>query len=182
MSRNRVVLLVLVLVLAASSFGFIKSPSAGLVIHEIDGPITQPSHKCPTSYKMVQVVKLVKFEGKDRPVRGIRCLEPQEIVNNDTAFIQDNLATVKVSPELAGVLALFEQPAGTVVTNISQLYTGTIPPYYEVTIVNGNIVKSVYINARNGNILPPQYNHPTLPPEYFDLWPKIKICHIGDPC
>jgi hypothetical protein len=176
-SRNRLVLLVLVLVLAASSFGFINSPSTEVVIRE-NGPIDK-GPTCPTGYKMERIVKLVKFGGKDRPVRGIRCLEPQETVNNDTAFIQDNLATVKVSPELAGVLALFEQPAGTVITNVSQLYTGTIPPYYEVTIVNGNIVKSVYINARNGAILPPQYNHPYVAPEYFDLMPKIKKCGFG---
>jgi hypothetical protein len=68
---------------------------------------------------------------------------------------------VRVTPELAAALALFQQPAGTVVTNVSGLYIGTVPLYYEVTIVNGNYVKAVYIDARNGNILPPQYNHPS---------------------
>ena len=150
MSRNRVVLLVLVLILAASSFGFISHPTAGVISVSDRHPI------CPPGYTMIKVRMGTVF--------GIECIKPpRPPVNNDTAFIQDNLATVKVSPELAGVLALFEQPAGTVVTNVSQLYTGTIPPYYEVTIVNGNIVKSVYINARNGNILPPQYNHPNYP-------------------
>jgi hypothetical protein len=161
-SRNRVVLLVLVLVLAAASFGF-TGPSTSVIVRA--GFVDRG---CPAGYKTVFMEKLVR----GKPAKIIRCLEPQETVNNDTAFIQDNLATVKVSPGLAGVLALFEQPAGTVVTNVSQLYTGTIPPYYEVTIVNGNVVKSVYINARNGAILPPQYNHPYVAPEYFDIMPR----------
>jgi hypothetical protein len=139
-----------VLILAASSFGFIGHPTTGIITTEGKHPV------CPSGYTMVKVRKGTVF--------GIECIKPPSPpVNNDTAFIQDNLATVKVSPELAAVLALFEQPAGTVVTNVSQLYTGTIPPYYEVTIVNGNFVKSVYIDARNGNILPPQYNHPNIP-------------------
>ena len=150
MSRSRPILLGLLLILAITSFGFTSHPSAGIIT--ITGDVPLP--KCPAGYTGVWARVGIHF--------GLECITPQHSVNNGTPFIQDNLATVKVSPELAGVLALFEQPAGTVVTNISGLYTGTIPPYYEVTIVNGNMVMSVYINARNGNILPPQYNHPNL--------------------
>jgi hypothetical protein len=151
MSRNRVILLALVLILAVTSFGFTSRPSAGIIT--ITGDKELPT--CPAGYTGVWGRVGIHF--------GLVCTKPQHSVNNDTPFIQDNLATVKVSPELAGVLALFEQPAGTVVTDVSQLYTGTIPPYYEVTIVNGNMVMSVYINARNGNILSPQFNHPNYP-------------------
>jgi len=130
-------LFALVLILALTSFGFTSKPTAG-------------------------VIGVAGFKGCFRPVP---CATPDP-VNNDTPFIQNNLATVKVTPELAAALALYGQPAGTVVSNVSVLYTGTIPPYYEVTIVDGNYVMAVYIDARNGNILPPQYNHP-IQPELF---------------
>jgi hypothetical protein len=151
MSRNRIFLLALALIIAVTSFGFTSRQGAGIITITGDKPLPT----CPAGYTGVWARIGVHF--------GLKCVKPQHSVNNDTPFIQDNLATVKVSPELAAALALFEQPAGTVVTNVSGLYTGTIPPYYEVTIVNGNMVMSVYINARNGNILPPQYNHPNLP-------------------
>ncbi|HMD88799.1 MAG TPA: PepSY domain-containing protein [Anaerolineaceae bacterium] len=141
MYRNRIVLLSLVLLLAVTSFGFTGRPNAMVI--SIDRPLI-----CPHGYHLVHGTGIFSWT----------CV--QNTSNNDTPFIQNNLATVKVSPELAAALALFGQPAGTVVTNVSGLYTGTIPPYYEVTIVDGNYVKTVYIDARNGNILPPQYNHP----------------------
>jgi hypothetical protein len=162
MFRNRNILFVLILVLAVSSFGFTNGSSTGIVIREDGG---QPNYKCPAGYLLEKVRRTIHGQTRWYPA----CVKPTGIVNNDTSFIQDNLVTVKVTPELAAALALFEQPAGTVVTNVSQLYTGTIPPYYEVTIVNGNYVKAVYIDARNGSILPPQYNHPNLLPNIIYL-------------
>ena len=156
MVRNRIVLLVLMLALAAASFGFTSSPALGLVTHQ-----NFPKPFCPPGFEPVR--HPFRANGDHFVTEaGIRfkCVKINGAALNDTPFIQANLAAVKVSPELAGVLALFEQPAGTVVANVSQLYTGTIPPYYEVTLVYGNYVKSVYIDARNGNILPPQDNHP----------------------
>jgi hypothetical protein len=115
--------------------------------------------KCPPGFH----IGSGNFFFLGNPFKKFDCIRNSDPANNDTPFIQNNLVTVKVSPQLAAVLALFGQPAGTVVTNVSGLYTGTIPPYYEVTVVTGNYVKSVYIDARNGNILPPQYNHPIQP-------------------
>jgi hypothetical protein len=144
MSRNRTLLLALVILLAVTSFGFTAYPT--------NGPITAGGFlRCPPGYHLERGGGIFLWHCVKDPA------------NNDTPFIQNNLATVKVSPQLAAVLALFDQPAGSVATNVSGLYIGTIPPYYEVTIVYGNYVKSVYINAMNGNILPPQYNHPTQP-------------------
>ena len=34
------------------------------------------------------------------------------------------------------------------------LYVGAYPPYYKVTLVDGNYVRLVYINAIDGNIIP----------------------------
>ncbi|MDR3575765.1 MAG: hypothetical protein P4L50_18040 [Anaerolineaceae bacterium] len=145
MFRNRIFLLSMVVLLAVTSFGFISQPTNGVISTE--GFI----HRCPPGYRMV------------KEHEGVWCLRPVTTANNGTTFIQDNLLTVKVSPELAAVLALFEQPAGTQVANVSSLFIGTIPPYYVVTISNGNYVKSICINARNGNLMPPPCSYPASP-------------------
>lgn len=157
MSRNRIVLMAIALMLAAVSFGFTSNPAAGIITAGGD-----PFPRCPAGWKWEKV-----HEGHKWGILCIRPIDPPGTSNNDTPLIQGNLVTVKVTPELAAALALFEQPAGTVVTNVSGLYTGTIPPYYEVTLVDGNYVRTVYIDARNGNILPPQFNHPEVPGNYF---------------
>jgi hypothetical protein len=154
MSRNRIVLMAITLILAAVSFGFTSRPTTGIITTKEGTPFP----RCPLGWKWEKV-----REGHKLGILCIRPTDPPGISNNGTPLIQGNLATVKVTPELAAALALFEQPAGTVVTNVSGLYTGTIPPYYEVTLVDGNYVRTVYIDARNGNILPPQFNHPYVP-------------------
>jgi len=148
--------------LAAVSFGFTSRPTTGVIIEE-----GTPLRHCPVGWKWEKVLKDHRL--------GILCIkpiDPQGTSNNNTPLIQGNLAMVKVTPELAAALALFEQPAGTVVTNVSGLYTGTTPPYYEVTLVDGNYARTVYIDASNGNILPPQFNHPTAPSGNYFL-PRI---------
>ena len=73
---------------------------------------------------------------------------------HSSPFVLAELAQVKVSQQLAGVLVLHKQPAGTIVDHVSMLFVGTYPPYYKVTLVDGNYVRLVYINAIDGNIIP----------------------------
>ena len=162
MVRNRVILFVLVLALAAASFGFSSSPITG-VVAGVNGNSPTFQYNPPECANGYSSEMVEKRDSHNWPYWALKCTEIYVAApsNNNTPLILNNLVGVKVSAQLAGVLALFEQPAGTVVSNVSGLYVGTTPPYYEVTLVNGNYVRSVYVDAWNGSILPPQYNHPS---------------------
>ncbi|MDR3575767.1 MAG: hypothetical protein P4L50_18050 [Anaerolineaceae bacterium] len=151
MARNRLILFVLVLVLAASSFGFVTSQSA------LGVPFNDKLPGCPEGYVLAKIP--VQFDGHTIWRPGCKRVD-YGVVNNNTDLIQNSLALVKVNPQLASALALFEQPTGTVVTNVSGLYVGTVPPYYDVTIVNGNYVKDICVNAWNGSFLGYCPSHP----------------------
>ncbi|MDR3575768.1 MAG: hypothetical protein P4L50_18055 [Anaerolineaceae bacterium] len=171
MFRNRLILLVLALSLAAASFGFTSGSAAGVIVGGIKG-VNGDIPTCASGYQREKAFVMV--HGRRIPaVKCVRIYDTGPGANNNTSFIQNNLAAVKVTPQLAAVLALFQQPAGSVTTNVSGLYTGTIPPYYEVTVASGNYVKTIYVDAWNGSFLPPQGGHlAPLPGYYFILFDR----------
>jgi hypothetical protein len=141
MLRNKSVFLTLVAILAVASFGF---TSYNAVSFGGANSTTSSDLFLTTSQTPQQVCDGDK-DFDDNLCGGL---------TNTSPFIWQNAALAKVSPQLAGFCALFKQPAGTTVASVSDLFPGSYPPYYKVTLdgANGNPV--VYVNAINCNTMP----------------------------
>jgi hypothetical protein len=144
MVRNKNVLLSLVTILALASFGFtsfsavssVSGPSNAVTIQSL--PVASTSLTTTSS-------NVCDSDEKDTD----DCNEGEN--DNDA---DENLAAVKVTPQLAGFCALFKQPAGETVASVAGVYAELSFPYYKVTLAGPNGNPVVYVNATNCNIIP----------------------------
>jgi hypothetical protein len=144
MLRNKNVLLTLVTILALASFGF---TSFNAVSYGGSNNVAGQNLSVATSSSILTSAndgspdECDFYEG-----RSTNCG-----LQNTTPFIAANAALAKVGPQLAGVCALFKQPAGTTVASVSDLFPGSFPPYFKVSLSDG---ATVYINAVTCNPMP----------------------------
>ena len=141
---NRKIILSLLAILALLSFGFNNLDSARMIA-DINGPPT--IRNLPAGLSRVVTARYDDCD--DRP--NSNCNDGDA----DDSMEEENLLSVKVSPQLAGFCALYKKPGGTQVVSVNGVYAELAYPYYKVVLDipdGGN--PTVYVNATNCNIIP----------------------------
>jgi hypothetical protein len=148
MLRNKNVWLSLVTILALASFGF---TSFGAVSAGSAGAYSVAIQSLPAATSNVITATSARCGDSDSDNDDAHnCGED----GSNEPDADDNLAAVKVTPELAGICALHKQPAGTQVWTVDGVYAELSYPYYKVTLTGPQGQPVVYINATNCNIIP----------------------------
>ncbi|MDR3576787.1 MAG: hypothetical protein P4L50_23225 [Anaerolineaceae bacterium] len=148
MLRNKNVLLTLVTILALASFGFTSFGAASSVSYATNNVAIQSLPIASSSAITTSSTDCDSTMDKD----GMDGCTDDATADGDA---DESLASVKVTPQLAGVCALFKQPAGTQVVSVDGVYAEIAYPYYKVVLAipnGGN--PTIYVNASNCNVIP----------------------------
>jgi hypothetical protein len=147
MFRNKQMFLSLVAILAVASFGF---TSFGAVNSVTGGTYSITVQSLPASSSNLITTTSGRCGDNDGNADDRNCGED----GSNDADADENLAAVKVGPQLAGLCALAKLPSGTVVDSVSGIFAELSFPYYQVDLHNGNFAYTRFVNATNCNIVP----------------------------
>jgi hypothetical protein len=148
MVRNTYVFLSLVAILSVASFGFTSFSTVSSVSSTTNNVAIQSLPAASTSVITTTSGDCdggADHDGKDGGCGDDGSVEPDA---------DENLAAVKVTPQLAGICALHKQPAGTQVWTVDGVYAELSYPYYKVTLTGPSGQPVVYVNATTCNIIP----------------------------